>query len=423
MTFDVAVLGGGPAGAAAAISLRQRGRSVVLLERTHHDLWRPGESLTPRIRDPLQTLGVLSNFDHLHPAPAHAIHVSWGGESYPRDSIFDAWGHGWTVDRRRFDSMLVDAAEAAGAVVVRGAPHLTVRGQPGAWHIGDTTARCFLDATGRTARVARTHGAHWRAHDRLVGIVARVHTTPQPTPILHIEAAEHGWWYSAPLPDGALVVAFMTDADQWSGAATPFFRQNLELSTDTRERLADHRIDGPLYVRPAGSGRLLPASGPGWRAIGDAAAAWDPLSGDGVFRALRAGIAAAHLTDDISTIPPADTHQTFEQYLDTRAAHYRREQRWPDSPFWQRRHAPIPSTVPLTLDPTISLQWHGAPPTVAEALLAPSELATLCTLCDRSRSAADVVRAFRLHAPHYRDDQRAIVALQHLLSAGVLTTL
>ena len=416
MNFDVAVLGGGPAGAAAAISLRQRGHAVVLLERTHHDDWRPGESLTPRIRDPLQTLGVWDTFNNcLTPAPAHAIHVSWGGESHDRDAIFDAWGHGWTVDRRRFDNMLVDAAEAAGAVVRRGVPHISVQGEPGAWRLAGATARCVLDATGRTARVARTLGAEWRAHDRLVGIVARVHTSREPSPILHIEAAEHGWWYSAPLPGGALVVAFMTDADQWSGDATPFFIKNLASSTGTRERLADHRIDGPLHVRPAGSGRLLPAAGPGWRAIGDAAATMDPLSGDGIYRALRAGISA-----DISSIPPAGMHQTFEQYLDTRAAHYRREQRWPDSRFWQRRHAPIPSRTPLTLDPATSLQWHGAPPTVAEALLAPSELATLCALCTPNR-AADVVRAFRPHAPHYRDDQRAIVALQLLLSAGVLT--
>jgi flavin-dependent dehydrogenase len=421
MTFDVAVLGGGPAGAAAAIALCQRGRSVALLERTHHDLWRPGESLTPRVRDPLQALGLWQQFNnYLTPAPAHAIHVAWAGESHDRDSIFDAWGHGWTVDRRRLDGMLVDAAEAAGAVVHRGVPHIIVQGEPGAWRLADITARCFLDATGRTARVARTRGAVWRAHDRLVGVVARVHTAVEPAPVLHIEAAEHGWWYSAPLPDGALVVAFMTDADQWSGDATPFFINNLARSTDTRERLADHRIDGPLHVRPAGSGRLLPAAGPGWLAIGDAAATWDPLSGDGVLRALQAGIAAARRIDDISSNQTAAIHRSFEQYLDTRAAHYRRERRWPESRFWQRRHAPIPSKVPITLDPDISLRWHGAPPTVAEALLAPSELATLCALCSPAR-AADVVRAFRPHAPHYRDDQRAIVALQHLLSAGVLT--
>jgi flavin-dependent dehydrogenase len=89
-------------------------------------------------------------------------------------------------------------------------------------------------------------------------------------------------------------------------------------------------------------------------AVGDAAASYDPLSGQGVIRALQTGLSAAvavmaaqdgrvHALDDYADGVAED----FRQYLRLRQEYYRAEQRWPASTFWRRRHAPpAPVTLP-----------------------------------------------------------------------------
>ena len=56
--YDVAIAGAGPAGGAVAQSLVQAGCSVVLLERSHFDRPRIGETLAPAVQPLLLELGV-----------------------------------------------------------------------------------------------------------------------------------------------------------------------------------------------------------------------------------------------------------------------------------------------------------------------------------------------------------------------------
>ena len=85
--------------------------------------------------------------------------------------------------------------------------------------------------------------------------------------------------------------------------------------------------------------------GSNWLLAGDAAMTWDPLSGQGICKALESGMHAAgaidraldgasHSLDDYAQW----THDRFGVYMQSRAKYYRAEQRWPDAPFWRRRH-------------------------------------------------------------------------------------
>ncbi len=119
--YDVAVLGGGPAGAATALELARRGRSVVLLEATRFDGPRVGETLPPEANPLLRRLGVWDAFLASGPLESPGIVSVWGS---PRpsetDFIANRHGPGWHVDRNAFDALLCAAAADAGADVRTG---------------------------------------------------------------------------------------------------------------------------------------------------------------------------------------------------------------------------------------------------------------------------------------------------------------
>lgn len=162
-----------------------------------------------------------------------------------------------------------------------------------------------------------------------------------------IEATESGWWSSVPLPGDGLAVACMTDADLHPHGRerdVTYWRAELERAPHTLERAASLMLDGKLRVALANTSHLVPVYGKGWVAVGDAAAACDPLSGDGVCRALQAGIDAAAAVlgeqagDESALLRHSERLEAeFESYLVTQQTYYSREQRWPELSFWKRR--------------------------------------------------------------------------------------
>jgi flavin-dependent dehydrogenase len=145
-----------------------------------------------------------------------------------------------------------------------------------------------------------------------------------------------------------MVVAYMTDADMYARGLRQndrFWWQELDRTHHTQARLAGSDISSlSLRVISANSSHLAQTTNGGWLAVGDAAIAFDPLSGQGIYRALQSGIRAAsaigeHLAGNASALAAYDDalKRDYAQYLQLRHVFYRAEQRWPDSVFWQRR--------------------------------------------------------------------------------------
>src|SRR5213076_1074767 len=119
MQVDVAVVGAGPAGAATAILLAQRGWSTVLLDKARFP--RPkicGEYLSPESSRLLDRLGVLKDVDAAGARPIRGMRiVAPDGTAlvgrYPTDGPWRGYrDHALAIPREVFDRVLLDRARA-----------------------------------------------------------------------------------------------------------------------------------------------------------------------------------------------------------------------------------------------------------------------------------------------------------------------
>ena len=359
----VVVVGGGTAGAATALALQRLGVQTTIVERTARPAWKVGEGLPPAANPFLRRLGVWDRFQADRHLPSYGNASAWGSADLVDYSfIFDPHGAGWHLDRPRFDAMLLQAAQEQGAYLLHGTAAVHEPPTPGGapWiHVStDTGAQTLLrpafvvDASGRAAVLARWQRARRQHLDRLVGVVG-VMATHDPAgdedTRTIVEAVRDGWWYSAPVPEGRLVVAFMSDGDvlKQRGAHRPDGWSGLLGETvHTRNRVVRLRCR-PL-TRPrvvlANSSRLLAAAGPTWLAVGDAAIAHDPLSSQGMASALLLSLSAADAIAgqrggraDAFDAYRRLVERLHDEYVRGLAYYYGQETRWMDSPFWARR--------------------------------------------------------------------------------------
>ncbi len=169
-----------------------------------------------------------------------------------------------------------------------------------------------------------------------------------------IESIEDGWWYAASLPDAGTVAVLMTDADLYaegSRASAHYWQDQLDTTTYTKSFVESSIPVTGFRIVAANSSRLDCNANKNWLAVGDAAAAFDPLSSQGVFNALESGLRAAqaihdNFTGQSESLEKCDraVREDFRRYIRSRERYYSKEKRWPRSVFWHRRHLAVPNT-------------------------------------------------------------------------------
>ncbi len=327
--YDVAVIGGGPAGAAAAIRAARGGARVLVVEKGQQGRDKIcGDGLTPRAVAALAELDVALDGAHRIAglrmiAGRQVRQLPWGRDG--AGGRFPAYGAVWP--RRRLDAALIDAAAEAGAEVRFGATALPVLADDGrvtGVEVGTEKIPAALTvlAAGAQGAAARLLGAA-RDPAEPYGLAIRTYVESPRHADAHIEACltirdgrgtwvpGYGWMF--PCGDGTVnigVGALSTmkgfkglNLNQLLDSYRALVREPWGLGVD-RERARAWRLPMSAVKR----------HGPGWVAIGDAAGLINPMNGEGIDYGLESGMLAA----DRFLADPASAPTTYDAEIGAR---------------------------------------------------------------------------------------------------------
>lgn len=321
--YDVAVIGGGPAGSTTASFLAQSGRRVVLIDKARHPRFHIGESLVPHVLPILERLGVREQVEEIGVYKPGAEFVSPEHDHrqpfFFAESLEPVLPFSYQVRRSDFDDILFRNAETTGVVLkeecaVTGSErsvdgwNLQLDGEDGKSEI---SATYVVDASGRDGFLARAHDIRVRnsRHNSAAlfahyeGVDPAAWGTPGNISIYWFE---HGWIWFIPLPDGVTSIGAVCMPDYLKtrrGSLEDFMEETLRLCpkawdvTKTAKRMS--------AVSGAGnySYKAKSASGDGYLLVGDAYAFVDPVFSTGVLLAMSAAERAARTVNDILDRP------------------------------------------------------------------------------------------------------------------------
>ena len=119
--YDVAIIGGGPAGSTAACLLGQAGRRVVVLEREKFPRFHIGESLLPYSMPAFDRMGLRETLDRTSQPKYGAEIITACGTRHLRFHFRNGFRlkhhRSYQVERAVFDKLLLDNAADRGAEV------------------------------------------------------------------------------------------------------------------------------------------------------------------------------------------------------------------------------------------------------------------------------------------------------------------
>ncbi|WP_428115706.1 geranylgeranyl reductase family protein [Candidatus Poriferisodalis sp.] len=346
---DVLVVGGGPAGCAAAYWAAHAGHDVLLIEQSTHPRERAcGDALTPGAVGELIAMGcdpVAARW-HRHEGLRMTAHGRSLEMRWPCDERLP--GYGVVVRRPRLDALTAARARAAGAHIWTGthvtAPLLTDGHLRGCHAVGSGTggapsgplvahARYVVIADGPRSTFGRALGtARTRTYAQGLAMRAYYPTPRHAEPWIESVFAlidrdggqlpGYGWVF--PVGDGTanVGVGLLSHHDGNEAISLDrLFEQWTRQIPDRWEIDPDGPHTPPVGGRLPMGGSVRPRSGPNWVVAGDAAGSVNPWNGDGIGPALGTGRLAAEV---IGRALEADDALELRRYETELAARWQR---------------------------------------------------------------------------------------------------
>jgi len=318
-TCEVVIVGGGPAGCAAACVLAEQGHKVVVLERESFPRYHIGESMIPFTYPPLERIGFIPKLKQSHFTKKFSVQfVAPSGKAsqpfyffnrYDRETVAQSW----QVLRSEFDLMLKEHAEAKGvdfrerhevsALLKDGERYVGARVRSAAGEEFELRAPLTIDATGRDALAATTN--LWRRGDPKLNKVA-VWTYYRgskrdegidegQTTVAFIP--NKGWFWHIPQHNDMVSVGVVSDAKYLTrdGVKDPKAILEREIPNNQwiADRLADGTCTGEYWITNEYTFRSEYSAADGLVLVGDAYGFLDPVFSSGLMLALKSGVAAA----------------------------------------------------------------------------------------------------------------------------------
>jgi geranylgeranyl reductase family protein len=342
---DVLVVGGGPAGAAAAHWLARRGRDVLLVEKKEYPREKTcGDGLTPRSIHQLLEMGFDFEVPEFHRCgglraysgdlmlelewPAHPVYPSWGGVIRRADldsqTAMLVEKQGVTVRQHTEARPVVDGGRIAGVDLHENGD--VERIEPAVTVVAD----------GSLSRFGRALGAS-RDKRRPFGLAARGYFTSPRSDDGYLEshldlhdsagASIPGYGWIFPLGDGTVNVGVgvLSTFHRWKDVNTSVLMDALVAAApDHWEISADTAISEPRGGKLPMSFSVGPVVGPNWVLVGDAAGAINPFNGEGIAYAYETGrIAAGHVDVALGAGDLGLLHGYRTELADTYDLYYR----------------------------------------------------------------------------------------------------
>jgi halogenation protein CepH len=380
-SYDVIVVGGGPAGSTAAGFLAQAGLRVLLLEKERFPRYHIGESLLSATLPILEALGALPAIENAAFVRKPGGTFVWGRSEEPWSFFFreDPGGrpHAFHVVRSEFDEILLRHAARLGVEVREGcavrdvaydgeARRSSVSFAGEAGREGRAEASFVIDASGQTALLGRRD--RLREFDpffknlAVFGYFENATALDGPVAGNILSAAfGDGWFWFIPLHDGTTSVGAVVDARCFAAMAAGdpdgLYRRLIASCAPVAERLRRGRLVSPVRVIRDYSYSSRSFHGPGYLLSGDAACFIDPVFSTGVHLACLSGYLAAGTLESLldgsgqegkteAALRAYDERYraAFERYL-TFLYFFYDHHADPDSYFWQARKILSPETA------------------------------------------------------------------------------
>ncbi len=333
--YDVAIIGGGPAGSVAGALLARSGRRVIVLERDKFPRFHIGESLLPFSMQAFTRLGLHEKFTRA------GFMEKFGGEMYGacggdgvkfyfEDGFRSQTDRSYQVTRADFDKVLLDHAAENGAEVREetsvekidfsdDAATLAISRKNGTPE--EIRARYVIDASGRNSILSAKFKLKKNyQHLQKVSVFAHYdgmsRAAGRDGTLTRMVRAIDRWFWVIPLTATRTSVGVVLDGDVFkkSGlSAEDFLQEAIEEQPVLMEAMRDAERVTPVRTAADFSYRSTRLTGDHWMLAGDAAGFIDPVFSSGVFLAVLAGEQAAdalHVVLD----QPAKRRKLFARY-------------------------------------------------------------------------------------------------------------